>query len=108
MMISGNTYIARSPDVAARMFGDELMIMSGRDSALFSLNETASLLWQAADGVTPLAEIVELQLCGSFAVDRDTALRDAEELATQLAEHGILRIAQQPLVDPEPAKGSTP
>lgn len=102
MLMNGNRYIARSTEVAARMFGDELMIMSGRNSSLFSLNETAALLWQAADGVTPLAEIVERQLCGAFAVDAATAVRDAEELAEQLAAHGILRIAEQPLVDVEP------
>lgn len=103
--MTGNIYIARSTDVAARMFGDELMIMSGKDSSLFSLNETASLLWQAADGVTPLADIVEHKLCAAFAVDAATALRDAEKLAAQLAEHGILRVSQQPLADADPATG---
>ena len=90
-------YIARAPDVAARMIGGELMIMSSRTSSLFSLNETAALLWQAADGVTPLAEIVERQLCGSYDVDAPTALRDTRELAAQLAEHGILRVSDQPI-----------
>jgi hypothetical protein len=47
-------YIARASNVAARMIGGEIMIMSGLDSSLFSLNATASVLWQAADGVTPL------------------------------------------------------
>jgi hypothetical protein len=48
-------YIARATNVAARMIGGEVMIMSGLDSSLFSLNATASVLWQAADGVTPLS-----------------------------------------------------
>ena len=90
-------YIARAPDVAARMIGGELMIMSSRTSSLFSLNETAALLWQAADGVTPLSEIVERWLCGDFDVDVETALRDTQELAAQLAEHGILRVSDQPV-----------
>ena len=47
-------YIARRKQVAARMLGGEMMIMSARDSTLFSLNETASAIWQAADGSTPL------------------------------------------------------
>jgi hypothetical protein len=91
------TYIARAPEVAARMIGGELMIMSSRTSSLFSLNETAALLWQAADGVTPLAEIVERQICGSYEVDAATALRDTQELAAQLADHGILRVSGQPM-----------
>ena len=104
--MSGNTYIARAPDVAARRIGDELMIMSSRTSALFSLNETAALLWQAADGVTPLAEIVERDICPAFDVDADTALSDARALATELADHGILRIAEQPLSGAPPSAGS--
>ena len=55
-------YIARATKIAARMIGDEMMIMSGLDSSLFSLNPTASILWQAADGVTPLAQIVVLPM----------------------------------------------
>jgi hypothetical protein len=98
-------YIARSTDIAARKFGDELLIMSGKDSSLFSLNETAALLWDAADGVTPLAQIVEQHLCADFAVDAATALRDAEELAKQLAEHGILRMADHPFTSPDSAQG---
>jgi hypothetical protein len=95
--MSGIAYIARAPDVAARMIGDELMIMSTRTSSLFSLNETAALLWQAADGVTPLSQIVERQICGRFEIDVATALRDTEELAAELAERGILRVSDSPL-----------
>ena len=101
--MTGIAYIARAPDVAARMIGGELMIMSSRTSSLFSLNETAAVLWQAADGVTPLAEIVERHLCGEFDIDPATALRDTEELAAQLAEHGILRVSGQPLPPENPA-----
>ena len=32
-------YVARSSEIAARRLGNETMIMSGRDSTLFSLNE---------------------------------------------------------------------
>ena len=55
-------YMARNPRVAARSLGGEMMIMSGRDSTLFTLNKTATILWQSADGTTPLDEIVELRI----------------------------------------------
>ena len=45
-------YVARNPKVAARSLDDEMMIMSGRDSTLFTLNKTATILWQSADGST--------------------------------------------------------
>jgi hypothetical protein len=51
------TYIARSTAIAARMLGGEMMIMSALDSTFFTLNEVATVIWQAADGNTPLSEI---------------------------------------------------
>jgi hypothetical protein len=90
-------YIARSREVAARMLGGEMMIMSARDSTLFSLNPTASAIWQAADGVTPLAEIVKKHVCTVFEVDPAKALPDAEELVQGLAEHGILQVSDAPI-----------
>ncbi len=93
---TGKKYISRSQAVAARMLGEEMMIMSIRDSALFSLNPTASAIWQAADGVTPLREIVERAIVAHFEVEPDTAYRDAVELVEALAGHGILKIAAEP------------
>jgi hypothetical protein len=90
-------YIARSKQVAARMLGGEMMIMSAPDSTLFSLNETASAIWQAADGATPLGEIVERAVCSEFDVPPDEALKDAEDFVRELAGHGILLISDQPI-----------
>ncbi len=92
-------YVARARNAAARMIGGEMMIMSGRDSSLFSLNATASILWEAADGVTPLAQIVEGRIVGAFDIDRESALKDAEEVVRGLADHGILRLSETP-IDP--------
>jgi hypothetical protein len=95
--VTAPIYIARAHDVAARQIGDEFMIMSGKDSSLFSLNETAALLWQAADGVTPLDEIVSRYICEEFDVDAGIALADARNLVAELAEHGILRLSDRPV-----------
>jgi hypothetical protein len=90
-------YIARSTSVAARSLDGEMMIMSSRDSTLFTLNKTATIIWQAADGATPLEEIVEHRICPEFEVEPGEALRDAESLARQLATHGILHVSEQPI-----------
>lgn len=92
-----SVYIARVREVAARVIGGELMILSARDSKLFSLNEAASAIWQGADGVTPLAEIVQERVCREFEVDLDTALRDAQELVERLAQQGVLRVSNVPI-----------
>ena len=97
--MSGTQYVARSTKVAARMVGDELMIMSGRDSTLFALNGTAALIWEAADGVTPLPDIVERHICTTFDIDAATALADAEEVVGALATHGVVRVSHEPITD---------
>lgn len=89
-------YLLRESNVAARRIGSELMIMSAKDSSLFSLNETAALLWEAADGQTSLADIVAQKICPTFDIDPATALSDAIALAEGLAKHGILQLAPTP------------
>jgi hypothetical protein len=64
-------YIARSSAIASRMLGGEMMIMSVVDSTFFTLNPVASVIWQAADGCTPLSEIVKRHVCSEFEVDAE-------------------------------------
>ena len=90
-------YIARSTDIAARTFGGETMIMSPRDSTLFNLNEVASAIWEAADGRTPLQQIVEQHVCPAFDVTPEEAMKDAESFVRELATHGILKVSQEPI-----------
>jgi len=90
------TYIARSPAVAARMLAGEMVIMSAADSTLFKLNQQAAIIWNAADGVTPLREIVEQEICRQYDVDPTVAYQDAENLVRDLAAHGILILTGEP------------
>jgi len=71
---------------------------------LFTLNPTASVLWQAADGATPLDEIVESRICSEFEVNPEEAMRDAEALAADLAKHGILLISDEPIPSKSPVQ----
>jgi len=91
-------YVARSTAIASRVLDGETMVMSTRDSTLFSLNQVASLIWEAADGQTPLSEIVEKKICAEFDVEPQTAFQDALKLVEELAEHGILLISDKPIV----------
>jgi hypothetical protein len=95
--MSEKLFILRSSQVAWRRLDTEVMIMSAKDSSLFSLNETAAILWEAADGTTSLEEIVARRICPRFDVDAVAAFVDAEVLARQLAEYGILTIASEPV-----------
>jgi Coenzyme PQQ synthesis protein D (PqqD) len=95
-------YIARSTAVASRVLDGEIVIMSAVDSTLFSLSEVATVIWQAADGRTPLSEIVRSRICAEFDVAPDAAYRDAEAFIDDLARHGILRVSSAPISRDEP------
>lgn len=90
-------YIARATDLAARALGGEMMIMSAKDSSLYTLNPVATAIWQAADGNTPLNRIVEETICAEYDVDPAEAARDAQEFVKELAGHGILIVSDEPM-----------
>lgn len=94
------TYIARSSAIAARMLAGEMMVMNSMDSTFFTLNEVATVIWQAADGHTPLREIVRKSVCEQFDVDPEQAQTDAEQFVAELSTHGILLVADHPLEAP--------
>jgi|SRR5438552_2609402 len=91
-----NSYIARASKIATRVLGTETLIMSA-DSTIFTLNEVGSVIWEAADGQTPLRQIVEQKLCEEFEVDASQALADAEKFVADLAAQGILRVSETPI-----------
>jgi len=91
----GEKYISRGEHVAARMLGGKMMIIV--DSGFHPVQpqrETASAIWQAADGATGLREIVERSIVARFDADPEAAYRDAE-LVEALAQHGIPKITNE-------------
>jgi hypothetical protein len=95
--VSAACYVARSSEIAARKFDGEMIIMSARDSTIFTLSEVATIIWEAADGSTPLDEIVSTRIASQFEVSPEVALEDAEHLVHELAGHGILLVSDQPI-----------
>ncbi len=98
-------YIARSSAVASRVLDGEIVIMSAVDSTLFSLSEVATIIWESADGRTPLSEIIRGRICAEFDVAPDAAYRDAAAFVEDLANHGILRVSSEPIAADEPPVG---
>ncbi len=100
-------YVSKSDAIAARMLGGEMMIMSAADSTFFTLDAVATLIWQAADGQTPLSQIAG-KICQEYDVDQQQAERDAEEFVNELSKHGILLISDSPVIKTDPtAHGCT-
>ena len=81
-----------------------MMIMSAVDSTFFTLNEIATVIWQAADGRTPLSDIVARKICREFEVDPAEAGHDAEQFVNDLSLHGILLVSEQPIPSPLEAR----
>jgi hypothetical protein len=90
-------YITRSSAIAARALGGEMMVMNSANSTFFTLNEVAAAIFQAADGRTPLQEIVRDRICQQFDVDPDQAQADAEQFVSELSGHGVLLVSNQPI-----------
>ncbi len=76
--MNNKRYVARSTAIAARVLGDETMIMSATNSTLFTLDEVATVIWESADGATPLEEIVANKICTQYDITPEVALKDAE------------------------------
>lgn len=88
-------YLTRSSAIASRLLGGEMMVMSAVDSTFFTLNEVATVIWQAADGRTPLSQIVS-RICAEFDVEPETAQPEAEQFVEELSRHGILLVSDSP------------
>jgi hypothetical protein len=97
-MSENSIYIARSSAIAARALAGEMMVMNSADSTFFTLNEVATTIFQAADGRTPLSDIVRDRVCEQFDVEPAQAQADAEQFVAELSSHGIILVSPQPLV----------
>ena len=95
--MSTKLYVARSTAIAARVMGDETMVMSAANSTLFTLDEVATVIWESADGVTPIEEIVTNKICTQYDITPEVALKDAQSLVEELAKHGLMLLSDKPI-----------
>lgn len=73
--------------------GEYIIVAEGQDnidfSKVISMNESAAYLWQAVSGRNFTAQTLAAMLMDEYEVDRDTAARDAKEIAAKWLEAGI-------------------
>ena len=105
--MNNKRYVARSTAIAARVLGDETMVMSATNSTLFTLDGVATVIWESADGATPLEEIVAKKICTQYDITPEIALKDAEGLVEELAEHGLVLLSDKPIAQSAAAPGET-
>ena len=88
-------YPLQNPLAAWRVYDGEAVIVSPQDSTLHTLNEVGTLVWEAADGRTPVAAIVA-RLCSQYDVATPDAERDVEAFVERLRERGLITLLDAP------------
>lgn len=88
--------IKRNPSLAVRRIADEVMLVPIRSDArqamgLYTLNPSAALLWDLADGEHCLNDCVEL-FCQRFEVESKVARQDLQILLTDLLAAGLVEL----------------
>lgn len=82
-------YPAQNPDTPARTIDGEAIVITPHDSILHSLNETATFIWDRADGSRTLAEIAD-EMVQTFAVDHARLRADAQAFVEQAVDKGLM------------------
>jgi hypothetical protein len=88
-------YVARNPQTAWRVYDGEAVILLADDSTLNTLNAVGTLIWEAADGKTPVSAIVA-RICEEFEVERAQAERDAAAFIEKLGRRGLVHVSEAP------------
>lgn len=105
--MNSKQYVARSAAIAARVLGDETMVVSAVNSTLFTLDGVATVIWESADGATPLEDIVTHKICTQYDVAPEIALNDAQRFVEGLAQHGLMLLSDRPMTEPITAPEGT-
>jgi hypothetical protein len=92
--ISPEDRFRHSEEVASRKILDEVLLVPIRTSSkqklgVYTLNETASWLWEKMDGSVTCAQLVDA-MTGRFEVDPGQARRDVEVLCRDLLSCGAI------------------
>lgn len=82
-----------NPQTAGRVIDGQAFIVTPDDNKLHTLNGSATQLWQLAAGGVTAAAAAEA-LCAVYAVDRVTALRDAQACLADLVARQILVVEE--------------
>jgi hypothetical protein len=80
--------------VMARQVGEETVILDLASGTYFGLDAVGARIWQLASEGRTLAEVCAV-LVEEYEVEAEQLGRDVEELANELAAHGLVR--QSPL-----------
>ena len=85
-------YPTQSSRTAWRVYDGEAVLLCPDDSTLNTLNAVGTLIWELADGKTPVSTIVA-RICEDFDVDPERAERDTMAFIEKLRERGLVTVS---------------
>ena len=88
-------FVARNPRAAWRVWDGEAVILLPEDSSLNTLNAVGTLIWEAADGDTPLSAVVG-RICEAFDVEPAQAERDTSGFIETLRQRRLISVSESP------------
>lgn len=88
-------YIAQNPDTPARTIDGEAIVITPHDSTLHTLNETATFIWDRADGTRTLEDIAK-EMVGQFDVAEEVLREDALAFVEEAVSKGLMQATEGP------------
>ena len=86
-------YLTQSSRTAWRVYDGEAVLLCPDDSTLNTLNAVGTLIWESADGKTPVSTIVA-RICEDFDVEPERAERDVTAFIEKLCQRGLLIVSE--------------
>lgn len=88
---SKNVVIKQNKDTAYRVLDGEAVIVDLESSELYSLNPTATVIWETCEEEVTLEEVVD-RVVEEFEVEREVAEEDCIEFVEEFSENGLLLV----------------
>ena len=82
----------QNPDTAARLIDDKVFVLNPETSELHALNEVGARIWELADGVRPVADIVAT-IEQEYDVSTQSAQADVAGFLDELVAKGLVTLA---------------
>lgn len=88
-----DVFLKQNTDTAYRVIDGEAVIVDLDSSELYSLNPTATVIWEACEEEVTLEEVVD-KIVEEFEVEREVAEEDCVGFVEEFSENGLLMLAE--------------
>lgn len=97
-MIQKEHYLIKDDDVLFTSMGEDAVLLHVQRGDYYSLNKVGARLWMLADGTKNIEDLAKL-ITDEFEISQGQAIKDVAELAEQLANEDLVKVAESPKSD---------